>query len=137
MHFGLRVRSTRAGIDGFKFLVEHFSVLQVKSVGIFFGSPLYVPDVPDVHLFVPDATVRLYCVHRDCEVSFDSDCEFVESQILSQEEMYFYGTPEKAPPASRRKIMLSIPQQSPQPLLESTPRRMEVEDQEFGSRGKD
>ena len=53
--------------------------------------------------------------------------------VESQEDMNFDGTPLKAPSASRRRIMPPTPQQSPQPTLEGTPLRMEVEDQEFGA----
>ena len=50
--------------------------------------------------------------------------------------MYCDGTPVKAPPASRRKIMPPTPQQSPQPSIEAMQLKMEVEDQEFVCKGE-
>ena len=42
-----------------------------------------VLDVLDVHLSVLVVIVPLLCVNWDCEVLFDSDCEFVVSQTVS------------------------------------------------------
>ena len=61
----------------------------------------------------------------------DSDCEIVEPQSFSlsrrrqavcvenQEDMNYDGTPMKAPPASRRKIMPPTPHQSLQSSIEA------------------
>ena len=77
----------------------------------------------------------------------DSDCEIVEPQSLSfsrkrpvfcvenQEDMNYDGTPVKAPPASRWKIVPPTPQQSLQPSMEAMQLQMEVEDQENCSYG--
>ena len=77
----------------------------------------------------------------------DSDCEHTESQtfslsrmreafvIESQQGIHIEGTREKTPPASRRKIMRTAPQQSSQPTSESTPLRREEENQEHCSCG--
>ena len=73
----------------------------------------------------------------------ESDWESVEPQSFSfskkrqaacvenQEGMSSEGTPVKAPPASRRKIMPPTPQQSLQSSSEATQLQTEVEDQEF------
>ena len=72
----------------------------------------------------------------------DSDWEIVEPQSFSfskkrhavcvenQEDMNYEGTPVKAPPASRRKIMPHTPQQSLQPSIEAMHLQTEEEDQE-------
>ena len=66
----------------------------------------------------------------------DSDWQIVEPQsslLENQEDMNYDGTPVKAPPASRRKIMPPTPQQSLQPSIEAMQLQTEVEDQESGS----
>ena len=79
----------------------------------------------------------------------DSDCGIVKPQfpsfsrkrqsfvVESQEDTNYDGTPVKAPPAPRRKIMPPTPQKSPQPSIEVTQLQMEVEDQEFAACGKE
>ena len=47
--------------------------------------------------------------------------------------MNYDGTPVKAPPASRRKIMPPAPQWSLQPSIEAKQLQMEMKDQESGS----
>ena len=79
----------------------------------------------------------------------DSDWEVVEPQSFSfsrkrravcgknQENMSDEGTPVKAPPASRRKIMPPTPQQCSQSSIEAMQWQTEVEDQESGSHEKE
>ena len=74
----------------------------------------------------------------------DSDWEIVEPQssfspesgrvvwVENQGNMSYEGTPVKAPPASRRKIMPPT-QQSSQSSIEATQWQTEVEDHENGS----
>ena len=50
-----------------------------------------------------------------------------------QENVKYEGTKVKAPPASRRKIMLPMPQQSLQPSIDAMQLQTEVEDHESGS----
>ena len=72
----------------------------------------------------------------------DFDCEIVEPQssslarkrqaflVESQEDMNHHGTPVKALPASRRKILPPTQQQGQQPSIEAMQLQMEMEDQE-------
>ena len=65
---------------------QRLSVPEVENVGFSCGSLLYVPDVSDAHLPVPDVTVPFpdVSVNGVREMVFcDSECEFVESQTLS------------------------------------------------------
>ena len=79
----------------------------------------------------------------------DFDWEFVEPPsssffkkrsaacVENQGSMSYEGTPVKAPPASRRKIMLPTPQQSLHSTIEAMQWQTEVEDQESCSYGKE
>ena len=57
--------------------------------------------------------------------------------VENQENMSYEGTPVKAPPASRRKIMPPTPQQSSQSSIEAMQWQTEVEDQESCSYEKE
>ena len=50
--------------------------------------------------------------------------------------MSYEGTPAKAPPASRRKMMPPTPQQSSQSSIGAVQLQMVVEDQEFAYEGE-
>ena len=85
-----------------------------------------------------------------CEgVSSDSGWEFVELQSFSfsrkraivcvenQEDMSYEGTPVKAPPVIRRKMMLPTPQQSSYSSIEAMQWQTEMEDQGSGWNARD
>ena len=97
---------------------------------------------------VPVSPSSAVAVMSEASLS-DSDWEFVEPQSFSFSKkrsaacwensgnMSYEGTPVKAPPATRRKIMPSAPQQSLHSSIEAMQWQTEVEDQESCSYGKE
>ena len=83
---------------------------------------------------VPDSPSSMVVIGR--ALLSNSDCEMVEPHSFSfsrkrqafcvenQEDIHYDGTPVKAPPASRRKIMPPTPRQSLQPSIEAVQLQM-------------